>query len=183
MTTLGATHHERIDHKFHFDSLSYDAGVHYQRKFFIRRYARCQISNSIALSPAACVKVSVFFKKLPNVSDEHFFKHWATVHADLTVASKGFNVYKIERYTQVGGKSDATILISINTVRQHHQTQADKKAVQNMGFKTLDYDGCSTLWCRSYEDFDKLMKSTHDGPLGNDSAIFLDSSTITIFAG
>jgi hypothetical protein len=36
------------------------------------------------------------------MSDEHFYKHWATVHADLTVASKAFNVYKIERYTQVG---------------------------------------------------------------------------------
>jgi hypothetical protein len=55
--------------------------------------------------------------------------------------------------------------------------------MQGMGFKTLDYDGCSTLWCRSYEDFDKMMQSTRTGPLADDSAILLDTSSITVFAG
>jgi hypothetical protein len=52
-------------------------------------------TNSIA-----CIKISFFFSKLPDVSDEHFHKHYAHVHADLTVAAKIFGVYQIQRYTQ-----------------------------------------------------------------------------------
>lgn len=49
----------------------------------------------------ACIKLAVYFNKLPNVSYEHFYKHWATVHADLTVSSKPFAKHKVLRYTQV----------------------------------------------------------------------------------
>lgn len=94
--------------------------------------------------------------------DERFFNHWATVHADLTVASEGFNVYQIQRYTQVS--NPLTMLELPLTIvippQQHHQTKADKEAIQKFGFKALDFDGCSTLWCRSYEDFANLMEST-----------------------
>jgi hypothetical protein len=34
------------------------------------------------------------------VDDDHFMKHYNHVHADLTLASKGFGVYKIQRYVQ-----------------------------------------------------------------------------------
>ena len=102
MSILGATRHERIDYKFQFENLSYDAGVHYQRES-VSRDACSKVTVLITANlSTACVKISVFFKKLPNVSDEHFHQHWATVHADLTVASKAFNVYKIQRYIQVG---------------------------------------------------------------------------------
>jgi hypothetical protein len=35
------------------------------------------------------------------VDDDHFQKHYNHVHADLTIASKGFNVFQIQRYVQV----------------------------------------------------------------------------------
>lgn len=57
-----------------------------------------QIDAEFAL---ACIKLSFFFKKQPNVDDDHFMKHYNHVHSDLTVASKGFGIYKIQRYVQV----------------------------------------------------------------------------------
>lgn len=42
-----------------------------------------------------------FFSKLPEVSWEHFSKHYAHIHSDLTVAAKSFGVHHVQRYTQV----------------------------------------------------------------------------------
>lgn len=72
----------KIDHEFKNESLSYDATPNYQ----------------------PCIKLSFWFNKLPDVSFEQFHRHWETVHADLTVATKDFNVCNIRRY----GKLDAT---------------------------------------------------------------------------
>jgi hypothetical protein len=47
------------------------------------------------------IKISFFFSKLPEVSDEHFHRHWETVHADLTVSSAAFKANKVLRYVQV----------------------------------------------------------------------------------
>lgn len=68
----------KIDHKFTYDRLNYDAEPNYQ----------------------PCIKVSVFFKKLDSVSYETFFGHWRTVHADLAVAAQAFQDV-IQRYVQV----------------------------------------------------------------------------------
>lgn len=69
----------KIDHKFANSRLNYDAKPNIQN----------------------CIKLSFYFKKLPEVSYEQFYGHWSTVHADLTVATEGFAVVKIQRYTQV----------------------------------------------------------------------------------
>lgn len=42
-----------------------------------------------------------FFSKLPDVSWEHFSKHYAHIHSDLTVAAKPFGLHQVQRYTQV----------------------------------------------------------------------------------
>ncbi|PGH14368.1 hypothetical protein AJ80_05958 [Polytolypa hystricis UAMH7299] len=131
MTGIRAEHHKRIEHEFHHENLSYDAGIHYQ----------------------SCVKVSVFFKKLPNISYDHFYKHWGMVHADLSVASKGFHVYKIERYTQV-----VETPWLVNCMSSYHLIAP-------------------------YEDFENMMKSTREGGLADDAKYCLDSATISIFAG
>jgi ABC-type sulfate transport system permease component len=49
----------------------------------------------------ACIKMQFFFSKLPEVSWEHFSKHYAHVHSDLTVAAKSFGAHRVQRYTQV----------------------------------------------------------------------------------
>jgi hypothetical protein len=69
----------KIDHKFTFPQLSYDAPKNNQ----------------------PCIKLSFYFNKLPEVSYEQFYGHWSTVHADLTVAAKEFGLRKIQRYVQV----------------------------------------------------------------------------------
>ena len=70
---------KKIDHRFTYPQLSYDAKKNTQ----------------------PCIKLTFYFNKLPNVSYEQFYGHWSTVHADLTVAAKGFGLCKIQRYVQV----------------------------------------------------------------------------------
>lgn len=70
---------KKIDHEFKHAQLKYDATPNVQ----------------------PCIKLAFWFNKLPHVSDEQFHRHWETVHADLTVAAKDFNVCKIQRYVQV----------------------------------------------------------------------------------
>lgn len=69
---------EKIDHKFNYPQLSYDSEPNWQ--------------------PA--LKVSVYFRKKDSISDETFFGHWRTVHADLAVATREFQD-GILRYVQV----------------------------------------------------------------------------------
>ena len=66
------------NHEFTHPELAYDAEPNFQ--------------------PA--IKISVFFRKLDRISDEAFFKHWETVHADLAVATQAFQTH-ILRYIQV----------------------------------------------------------------------------------
>lgn len=46
------------------------------------------------------VRMLMFFKKLPSITEEQFHEWWKTVHADLTVSTKDFGVH-ILRYVQV----------------------------------------------------------------------------------
>ncbi|TPX08254.1 uncharacterized protein E0L32_001850 [Thyridium curvatum] len=137
------TGHERIDYDFVHEKLSYDAGVYYQ----------------------PCVKVSLYFKKLPNVSWEHFSKHWATVHADITVSSETFKEHGCLRYVQ------------------HHQSAEDKEWVKKCGHSLLDYDGCTSLWFKTWEAYYGFLHSPGYKKIGPDCAYFLDTSTIVVFAG
>ena len=70
---------KKIDHTFKHQQLSYDAKSNYQ----------------------PYIRLSFFFSKLPNVSYEQFHRHWETVHADVTVASKAFKECHVGRYVQV----------------------------------------------------------------------------------
>jgi hypothetical protein len=70
---------KKIDHSFSHQRLSYDGKANTQ----------------------PYIKISFFFSKLPEVSDEQFHRHWETVHADLTVSSAAFKANRIIRYVQV----------------------------------------------------------------------------------
>lgn len=72
---------EKIDYSFKHQQLSYDAKPNHQ----------------------PYIRLSFYFSKLPNVSYEHFHRHWETVHADLTLAAKDFKDCHIGRYNQVSG--------------------------------------------------------------------------------
>ncbi|KAF2165613.1 hypothetical protein M409DRAFT_23905 [Zasmidium cellare ATCC 36951] len=110
---------QKIDHQFQHPKLSYDAKPNYQPS----------------------VKLSFYFSKLPDVSDEQFHRHWETVHADLTVAAKGFKACKIQRYVQV------------------HQTAEWKERAKSLGLVHLDFDGCSEIWVETWQDWMDFFNS------------------------
>lgn len=62
------------------------------------KYQNLSPSGEPTLQP--CIKICAYFNKLPSTSYEDFYKHWATVHADLTVASEAFKG-TVLRYIQV----------------------------------------------------------------------------------
>jgi hypothetical protein len=52
------------------------------------------------MSAKSYIKVSLFIKKLPTISDEQFRKHWKGPHADIALENKTF-VRLVRKYNQV----------------------------------------------------------------------------------
>ncbi|KAK5692415.1 hypothetical protein LTR97_010723 [Elasticomyces elasticus] len=104
---------KKIDHTFKNEALSYDTAPNYQ----------------------PCIKLSFFFNKLPEVSDEMFHRHWETVHADLTIAARDFKACKIQRYVQF------------------HQTADHKEKAKQLGLQHIEFDGCSEIWVKDWDDW------------------------------
>ncbi|KAK1059742.1 hypothetical protein LTR12_007589 [Friedmanniomyces endolithicus] len=107
---------KKIDHEFKNKALSYNAAPNYQ----------------------PCIKLSFFFNKKPEVSDEQFHRHWETVHADLTIAAKDFKACQIQRYVQF------------------HQTADMKDKAKQLGLEHVAFDGCSEIWVRDWDDWMKF---------------------------
>jgi len=85
------------------------------------------------------MKLSFFFSKLPEVSFDQFHRHWETVHADLTVATKSFADNKIQRYVQVRALPELK-----------------EKARALPGTEFIDCDGCSEIYVREWEDWERF---------------------------
>lgn len=109
---------KKVDHDFKNQSLSYEAKPNYQ----------------------PYIRLSFWFKKLPEVSYEQFHRHWETVHADLTIATKDFLVCDIKRYVQF------------------HQTPEMKEKAKSLGLEHMDFDGCSELWVKDFDDALKFFQ-------------------------
>ncbi|KAF1978719.1 hypothetical protein BU23DRAFT_577006 [Bimuria novae-zelandiae CBS 107.79] len=138
--------HNKINHHFNNPPLEWDARDNYQ----------------------PCIKLSFFFKKLPDVDDDHFQMHYNHVHADLIVAAKLFHVVKIQRYVQT------------------YQTQEMKEKIRAAGMELLDYDACSQIWDRDWEDWERFSTSPeYAAALLPDADRFMDYKTsgIKVFAG
>ncbi len=150
-----AVAHERIDHTFTYPVFSYDTPIQYQRASSAPfRFSSCPSSAN----RPACIKVSLFFRKRPDVSYDHFYKHWATVHADLTAASAEFARRGILRYTQ------------------HHCPPETHAKVKALGVDVLEYDGCTTMWVRDWDDIIAFHHSEDFKRTAADCAHFLDLS-------
>jgi hypothetical protein len=109
---------KKIEHTFAYDRLSYDAKPNEQ----------------------PYIKLSFFFNKSPDVSYEHFHKHWQSVHSDLTIGTKAFKTNQIQRYVQL------------------HAYPELKKMATDSGLDLLDFDGCSEIYVKSFEDWDNFSK-------------------------
>lgn len=94
--------------------------------------------------------------------------HYNHVHADLTIACKKFHAVNIQRYTQF------------------YQSPDMKAKLQSLGMDVLDYDACSTLWVRNWDDYiDFVTSSEYQEALMPDVEHFMDfrASGIKVMAG
>ncbi|KAK4941428.1 hypothetical protein LTR10_018697 [Elasticomyces elasticus] len=133
----------KIDHTFTHQQLSYDAKPNYQ----------------------PYIRISFFFSKLDHVSYEQFHRHFETVHADLTVASKAFKDCHIGRYVQF------------------HQTPELKEKAKELGLPQLEYDGCSDLYVKSWDDWMKFCKSPEYTAVMNPDAIYFMALPVYVMVG
>lgn len=60
-----------------------------------------RLSSEATANRQPYFKITFFLTKLPGLSDADFHRHWETVHADLTVAARGFRDVEVLRYVQV----------------------------------------------------------------------------------
>ncbi|KAK5712555.1 hypothetical protein LTR17_017936 [Elasticomyces elasticus] len=84
------------------------------------------------------IKISLFLKKLPNVSDEFFHNHWETQHIDIAKRNKTF-MAKTRKYNQV------------------HITSELREQAQAFGIPVMDYDGIAEVWVDSMEDWTAVV--------------------------
>ena len=125
---------KKIDHTFKNKQLSYDACPNYQ----------------------PCIKLSFYFNKLPHVSNEHFHRHWETIHADLTVATKPFKSNKVQRYVQVHQGKEIKDKIAGKTCHSYEllcRRLTPTASGADLNFEHLDFDGCSEFWFKKWEDW------------------------------
>jgi hypothetical protein len=97
--------------------------------------------HNLLIPSLACIKLSFFFRKSPTVTDAFFQKHYNHIHSDLTVACKKFHAVKIARYVQL------------------YQSPGLKSKLQELGMDVLEYDACSQIWVRKWEDWEAFAGS------------------------
>lgn len=151
--------HVRINHDFTFDDLHYDKPENYMRMSLLYLPSHLITLRNLVSTltlPQACIKVCSFFRKRPDVSHEHFHKHYAHVHADIVTAAEAFGALKVLRYSQF------------------HQFPRDKERLRGLGRNVLDYDGCSTTWFRNWDDAETFWQSKELKDMFQDCANFMD---------
>ncbi|KAI9724839.1 MAG: hypothetical protein M1812_000115 [Candelaria pacifica] len=136
-----------------------------------------KLSSAVQPNLQPCIKICAYFNKLPSISHEEFYTHWATVHADLTVASEMFKE-TILRYVQVRLYKSKDI--NIFNLRQ---TPEMKEQVRSLGADVLPFDACAEFCVRSFDDWTKFASSeSFRTILAEDSRKFV-SSPLTIMVG
>ncbi|KAK5729367.1 hypothetical protein LTR17_011997 [Elasticomyces elasticus] len=84
------------------------------------------------------LKISLFLKKQPNVTDEFFHKHWKTQHVDVALRNKTF-ASKARKYNQV------------------HVTPELREQAIIFGIPVMDYDGIAEVWVDNLEDWKEVL--------------------------
>ena len=155
--------HKTIPHTFHFQRLSYSSKPNKQRMTLFS-----VTSERTLISEPAYLKLTFYFNKLPHVSHEHFFRHWETVHADLTVACKDFGICGLKRYVQVRASCQTTfvqIFDQCNDLQFSQTPETKEKARTLPGVEVLDFDGCSEIWVQSWEDWERFANVSDHSPI------------------
>lgn len=120
-------------------------------------------------SQKPALKVSMFVRKLPTISDEQFHAHWKGQHVDIAKKSVAF-IKSARKYNQVTPFPCSAEWTNIRTyiyfyfnlqpaksTRQVHITPELRAEVEALGAKTLDYDGIAEIWVDSIEDWKQIV--------------------------
>ncbi|KAK5737320.1 hypothetical protein LTR17_006737 [Elasticomyces elasticus] len=105
-----------------------------------------------------CLKISLFLKKQPNLTDEFFHKHWKTQHVDVALRNRTF-ASKARRYNQVrqrvlsGGKARP----ADNSIVKVHITPELWEQARSFGIPVTEYDGIAEVWVDSLEDWKEVL--------------------------
>ncbi|OAA57404.1 Dimeric alpha-beta barrel [Niveomyces insectorum RCEF 264] len=89
-------------------------------------------------TPGKYLKVSLFLRKKPDVSDEYFHAYWRNNHLKPAFANETF-AGKVRRYNQ------------------HHITPELRNQAKKLGIPVLDYDGVAEVWLDSVEDWSEIV--------------------------
>ncbi|KAH6673037.1 EthD domain-containing protein [Halenospora varia] len=84
------------------------------------------------------VKVMLFLKKRPDITDEKFHQHWREPHVKIALENTTFTS-KVRRYNQV------------------HTSPELKAQAQNLGMPVVDYDGIAEVWVDTMEDWKAIV--------------------------
>ncbi|KAL4985917.1 EthD domain-containing protein [Aspergillus falconensis] len=102
------------------------------------------MSDKANLPPAkALIRVSSFFTKHPSLSKADFTTYWRETHGPLVLKSKIFRVANVLLYSQVHNRRDLA------------------EAAAKLGPSALEFewDACSEMYFRTWEDYEKFAKS------------------------
>jgi hypothetical protein len=84
------------------------------------------------------LKISLFLKKLPNITEEQFHEHWKGQHVNLAMENKTFTS-KTRKYNQV------------------HITPELRKEAAAFGIPVMEYDGIAEVWVDNMEDWKEVV--------------------------
>ncbi|KAJ5921057.1 Dimeric alpha-beta barrel [Penicillium verhagenii] len=133
------------------------------------------------------IKVSVFFRKRPDISYEQFFAHWQSVHCDLVLATAAFRS-NVLRYVQVKLISQDVQAVMQRPLcrglgtqseykshcRQLHHTPEMQELSRSLNENVLEYDACAEIWVRTWDDWLKFSGSDeYMSALGEDCQRFM----------
>ncbi|CAG8954367.1 hypothetical protein HYFRA_00005992 [Hymenoscyphus fraxineus] len=86
------------------------------------------------------VKVTLFIKKLPHITDEFFHNYWRKEHAEGSMFKGSIFAEKVLRYNQV------------------HTSPLLKAQAKELGFPLAEWDGYAEVWLRTLDDWKAIIE-------------------------
>ncbi|KZL77398.1 dimeric alpha-beta barrel doman containing protein [Colletotrichum tofieldiae] len=85
------------------------------------------------------LKITMFIRKLPDITNEYFHAYWANNHVQVSLANATF-ASKIRRYNQ------------------YHITPELREQAERLGGTVLDFDGAAEFWVETLEDWESIAR-------------------------
>ncbi|KAI1779149.1 hypothetical protein F4818DRAFT_403492 [Hypoxylon cercidicola] len=93
------------------------------------------------------LKVSIFFKKHPSITDDYFHAYWANNHVEPLLKLAKFKD-KVRKYNQV------------------HITPELKAEAKTLSMPAMEFDGVSEIWCDNIEAWREIVSDSEFRKVG-----------------